>query len=700
MAERVIRIVLDANDLKRGLTDVKGKLGEVEKKTKSTGDSMRALRSLAGGIIGALGIRELIRYADSWTTIGNKIRLVTDSTAEYNAVQDELVALAQRTRTDLEGTADLYSRVARSVDQFGASQAQVLAFTETVNQTLQVSGATASEAAGGTRQFAQGLQSAALRGDELVSVLENNNRLARIIAKEFGVAVGDLRILGEQGKLVSDRVFKGVLAAGEEMRAEFKLITPTLESAFTTIKTFATVLVGSFNEAAGITEGLVAIFQQTDKQTATMASTVRDLALSFREFVEVGTIAVVGFAEKILPRLTVAGQEFLKVWAAITLNEQLFIESFANQDAAQGEIDAIVAKLDEEFGAIQRNADARRKALEDRDTNLNAPGANNSGTKVDPDEVKRLKEIAEAQAKLLEDLQLQEAALAEASVSGREYNEVLQDMKIAALAAQNGNEAFRFDATETAIEIRRLTAEIQAHDDALQAQIDRQEEANKIILEARSDVQVLADEVARLQGFLDEGLISPEVFEASVANLKVVDDAVHDFYKRARENSQDILAGFLESGLQDLDNFAQAFSQMLLKLASQALAAKIFESLFGVVGANGTSTGGIVSGAISSIFGGGGRQFGGGVMAGQAVAANEGGRFGREVFVPNVGGNVVPIGGAGGGAAQAAPVVNNTIVNTIDASEITGAFQRGAGDNVLLNRISTRKNAFRKALAL
>lgn len=700
MAERVIRIVLDANDLKRGLTDVKGKLGEVEKKTKSTGDSMRALRSLAGGIIGALGIRELTRYADSWTTIGNKIRLVTDSTAEYNAVQDELVALAQRTRTDLEGTADLYSRVARSVDQFGASQAQVLAFTETVNQTLQVSGATASEAAGGTRQFAQGLQSAALRGDELVSVLENNNRLARIIAKEFGVAVGDLRILGEQGKLVSDRVFKGVLAAGEEMRAEFKLITPTLESAFTTIKTFATVAVGSFNEAAGITEGLVAIFQQTDKQTATMASTVRDLSLSFREFVEVGTIAVVGFAEKILPRLTIAGQEFLKVWAAITLNEQLFIESFANQDAAQGEIDAIVAKLNEEFDAIQRNADARRQALEDRDADLNAPGADNSGTKVDPEEVKRLKEIAEAQAKLLEDLQLQEAALAEASVSGREYNEVLQDMKIAALAAQNGNEAFRFDATETAIEIRRLTAEIQAHDDALQAQIDRQEEANKIILEARSDVQVLADEVARLQGFLDEGLISPEVFEASVANLKVVDDAVHDFYKRARENSQDILAGFLESGLQDLDNFAQAFSQMLLKLASQALAAKIFESLFGVVGANGTSTGGIVSGAISSIFGGGGRQFGGGVMAGQAVAANEGGRFGREVFVPNVGGNVVPIGGAGGGAAQAAPVVNNTIVNTIDASEITGAFQSGAGDNVLLNRISTRKNAFRKALAL
>jgi tape measure domain-containing protein len=699
MAERVIRIVLDASDVEKGLASVKGKLKGTETQAKKTGESMRALRSLAGGIIGALGIRELTRYADSWTTIGNKIRLVTDGTAEYNAVQDELVGLAQRTRTDLEGTADLYSRVARSVDQFGASQRQVLTFTESVNQTLQISGATAAEAAGGTRQFAQGLQSAALRGDELVSVLENNNRLARVIAKEFGVAVGDLRKLGEEGKLVSDRVFKAVLNAGDELNREFATITPTLESAFTTIKTFATTVVGSFNEATGITEGLVSIFARTDEQTKTMAATVRDLGLSFREFVQVATVAVAGFVETIGPKFSIIQAEIVKIIAAITRDEDLFRAALSGQNEFVDDLDKIKAKLDAEFEAIRRNSEARRAEFEDREGGLDAPGGGGGGgPAVDPAAAKAAADLLKKQQDLLKSLLQQEEALAIASSSGRDYAEVLQDLKIKALAAANGNEAFAFDALGAAEEIRRLTAEIEAQEAALQADIDRKEEAAQITKDARTETEKLADEIARLQGFLDEGLISQETFDRSVKNLAELDDSVEDFFRRARENSQDILAGFLENGLQDIDDFARAFGEMLLKLASQALAAQIFKALFGDTG-GGTSAANIVAGAVGAAAGG--RQFGGGVQAGQAVGAAEGGRFGSEVFVPNVGGSIVPIGGDRGAAAAAAPPqVNLTNINTLDPSDITGAFNDGAGDTVLLNRITTKRQAFRRALGV
>ncbi|MCK5495680.1 MAG: hypothetical protein KAI80_04660, partial [Hyphomicrobiaceae bacterium] len=163
MADRVIRIVLDASDLKRGLTDVKGRMDKVQKSTKATGESMRTLRQFAGGLVAALGAREIIRTADAFTTMQNKIRLVTDGTEELNTVTDRLVALAQRTRSDLGATGDLYARVARSTQQLGASQADVLKFTEAVNQSIQISGATAQEAAASTVQFAQGLAAGALR---------------------------------------------------------------------------------------------------------------------------------------------------------------------------------------------------------------------------------------------------------------------------------------------------------------------------------------------------------------------------------------------------------------------------------------------------------------------------------------------------------------------------------------------------------
>lgn len=41
-----------------------------------------------------------------------------------------------------------------------------------------------------------------------------------------------------------------------------------------------------------------------------------------------------------------------------------------------------------------------------------------------------------------------------------------------------------------------------------------------------------------------------------------------------------------------------------------------------------------------------------------------------------------------------------SIVNTIDPSDITGAFQSGDGDQVLLNRMGIKRNAFRNALGL
>ena len=266
-------------------------------------------------------------------------------------------------------------------------------------------------------------------------------------------------------------------------------------------------------------------------------------------------------------------------------------------------------------------------------------------------------------------------------------------IKINALAVGEAGESFRFDAEATAKEVARLTAEIKAKADAEKLAADRQEEATEITLEARTATEKLADEVARLKGFLDEGLISQETFDRSVENLSELDDSLQDFFRRARENSQDILAGFLESGLQDIDDFARNFADMLLKLASQALAAGIFEAILGPAGGGG---GFDVAGFFGGLFGG--RQFGGGVQGGQAVSVGEGGRFGAEVFVPNQGGQVVPVGGG----SAAAPQVNVpvSIVNTIDPSEITGAFQTGAGDQVLLNRIGVKRNAFRRALGV
>ncbi len=65
-------------------------------------------------------------------------------------------------------------------------------------------------------------------------MLEGAPPLARLIAKEFGVGVGQLKQLGEEGKLTADRVFSAILKGASSVEAEFAKTTPTIDKVSTT----------------------------------------------------------------------------------------------------------------------------------------------------------------------------------------------------------------------------------------------------------------------------------------------------------------------------------------------------------------------------------------------------------------------------------------------------------------------------------
>ena len=117
--------------------------------------------------------RALVRHADAYTEINNRLRLVTESEAGLVRVRGELFDISQRTRTAFETNATLYSRLSLAAASLGRSETEVLQVTELLNKQLAIGGSTGAEAANGLIQFAQGIASGRLQGDELRSVLEN-----------------------------------------------------------------------------------------------------------------------------------------------------------------------------------------------------------------------------------------------------------------------------------------------------------------------------------------------------------------------------------------------------------------------------------------------------------------------------------------------------------------------------------------------
>ena len=226
----------------------------------TTGGLSKGFGSLKGAIatlgIGVL-VSDFIRLSDAGSRIQNRLKLVTQSTQEFKAAQEELFSISQRSRVGFEQTADLYARLARSSSELGLSQEQLSRITETVSQAITISGSSADAASAALLQLGQGIASGTLRGDELNSVLEQTPRLAQAIADGIGVSIGQLRALGAEGKLTSETVIAAIQSQEGTVRSEFGQTATTLDQSFTMLENSLIKLVDRINEATGAS-GLLA----------------------------------------------------------------------------------------------------------------------------------------------------------------------------------------------------------------------------------------------------------------------------------------------------------------------------------------------------------------------------------------------------------------------------------------------------------
>ena len=239
----------------------------VERRARQSADRLESLMgstalgvNRALGAIGAgIGFDQIRRFADAWVEAGNKVKAAATATGVQVRSLTELKAGANDARTSLEAYVDLYARLTRASAGVAKNEGEVARATSILAKSFKASGATAAEAASGALQVGQALGSGVLQGDELRSIKENAQPIAQAIADAFGVPIGALKALGEQGKLTSDKVFAAILAAGPKVEAQFKATTATIGDSFTRLGNELTAYIGKTAEANGISAAFRAV---------------------------------------------------------------------------------------------------------------------------------------------------------------------------------------------------------------------------------------------------------------------------------------------------------------------------------------------------------------------------------------------------------------------------------------------------------
>jgi len=117
------------------------RMGQIERSTQSASSQIvSSLKSIGVAAVGYLGTRELIAYAETWTSVQNRLKQVTVSQQELAKVSQEVFEVAQRSQAALEPTAQLYQRIASTTGALGVSQTEMIRVTESISKAMSASG--------------------------------------------------------------------------------------------------------------------------------------------------------------------------------------------------------------------------------------------------------------------------------------------------------------------------------------------------------------------------------------------------------------------------------------------------------------------------------------------------------------------------------------------------------------------------------
>lgn len=320
MATERIQIIIS----ERGSREVRRNLDEIGSTATKAEGALSLLKSTLGTLSVGFLVAGLVRLADTYTNIQNRLRLVTSDTANLNSVMTELFAISNRTRSSFEGTAQLYARVALSAKTLGRSQKELLQFTESLNQAVILSGASAREAEGAIIQLSQGLASGTLQGDELRSVLEQLPYVADVIARYLGVTRGELRKMGADGKISGEAVLNAFTAARVELAENFAKTIPTIGQSIGVFRNRFIELWGEFSQSSGL--------------ALLLASSIVKLSENLGTLVQVLTAVTAVFISRWIATALIGGATAVSAYVStqIALNLALGSTSVAAAAAATG----------------------------------------------------------------------------------------------------------------------------------------------------------------------------------------------------------------------------------------------------------------------------------------------------------------------------------------------------------------------------
>lgn len=267
------------DDLESSTNKTTNALGKLDKNARNAGNGMKNAGGAASGLktsmsmlAGAISVSLIIEWgkrflevADNMTQLQARIARLSTDAKTANETFSTLANIASTTGASLSDTTKLWETLTSSLKEAGATNAQVLNLTDTLQKIGRIGGSSTEEMANALRQFGQSIASGTIRAEEFNSILEQMPELARQIAAGLGISMGELRARMLDGKLTAEDALNAIQDRTSVVNAEFEKLPRTMDQAVGSLEVSFSKLVVAVNDATGASKTAVEIIDQLAK---------------------------------------------------------------------------------------------------------------------------------------------------------------------------------------------------------------------------------------------------------------------------------------------------------------------------------------------------------------------------------------------------------------------------------------------------
>lgn len=235
-----------------------------EQSSRSAGRFEGALNKVGVAIAAAFTIdaaKKLIAIGDEMVTLQARIARLSPSIDAAKDTLASLSAIASQTGSGLYETEKLWESLTTSLKETGATNAQVLSLTATLQKIGTIGGSSAEEMSNALRQFGQSMAKGVIQAEEFNSVIEQMPELARQIAAGLGISIGDLRKRMLEGKLTAQDALNAIQRQSQSVNEEFDKMPVSIDRAKNSLDVAFRNAINDLNQAIGLTTTLAGLMQ-------------------------------------------------------------------------------------------------------------------------------------------------------------------------------------------------------------------------------------------------------------------------------------------------------------------------------------------------------------------------------------------------------------------------------------------------------